>query len=103
MSKAAAWATAIAVTVVVAALLLFLASMRYPIALVDPPLPVPDYTLQAGIAFTGCALAVAACVATGLVAGKTTRRRGHPVVVGSTVIVGIGVIATIAALTLSTL
>ncbi|UNK45467.1 hypothetical protein [Arthrobacter sulfonylureivorans] len=74
MSKTAAWFTAAEVAAAVIAALLFLASMRYSVAPVDPPLPVPDYELQAIIAYAGSLPAVAIFVATGVAADKSIDR-----------------------------
>jgi hypothetical protein len=103
MSKMAALFTAVVVTAAITAALLVLATMRYPVALVDPPLPVPDYGLQAIIAYSGCLLAVAALVVTGFVVSKDVERRGSIVMICCSVIVGVGVLAAAAALILPAL
>ncbi|GAA1856944.1 hypothetical protein GCM10009715_00700 [Paeniglutamicibacter psychrophenolicus] len=103
MTKATAWASTAAVTAIVVAVLLFIASMRYSIALVDPPLPVPDYAMEALIAYLGCGLAVAAGITTGVVAGKRQQGRGLTVATGSAILLGIGALAAVAALTIPTL
>ncbi|RAX45343.1 hypothetical protein DQ353_21150 [Arthrobacter sp. AQ5-05] len=102
MAKLATWASTAAVTAIVVTILLFIASMRYSIALVDPPLPAPDDAGQALIAYLGCVLAVAAGIATGVVAGKRQQGGGRTVAAGSAAILGIGTLAAVAALTLPT-
>ena len=97
MTKATAWASTAAATAIVVAVLLLIASMRYSIALVDPPLPVPDYAMQALIAYLGCGLAVATGITTGVVAAKRQQGSGRSVAAGSAILLGI------AALTIPTL
>ncbi len=100
MSKVTARTLVVAVTAVVIAALIFVASMRYSIALVAPARPLPDYALQAVLAWSGCGLVVVACAATIVVIGRT-REIARAAALGSAVIVGIGVLAAVAALTLS--
>ena len=98
MTKATAWASTAAVTALVVAVFLFIASMRYPTALVDPPLPLPDDPRQAFIACLGCILAVAAGIIAGVVAGKRQQGRSRTVATGGAIILGIGALAAVAAL-----
>ena len=102
MTKSTAWASTAAVTAIAVAVIIFIASMRYCIALVDPPLPVPDYPRQALIAYLGCFLAVVAGITTGVVGGKRQHGRNRKVGTGSAIILGFGALAAIAALTVPT-
>ena len=100
MSKKTSRSTVIVCSVLVIAVLVAVASFRYYSALVDPPLPQPDYALQALISFIGCGLVLLAGGITGVVADKQPAERKRVVITGCLTIMGIGVLTTVAALTI---
>ena len=63
-------------------------------------LPQPDYALQALISFIGCGLVLLAGGITGVVADKQPAERKRVVITGCLTIMGIGVLTTVAALTI---
>jgi len=82
-------------TIVAWVALFFIASMRYAVALVDPPLPSPDYGLQTLIAYVGVALSGVAGVVTVIVAVRRQQGRDR----GCAVVLMIAAAAAVSALT----
>ena len=90
VSRAAVWSTVGVAVIVLVGVLLFLASYRFAIALVDPPLPVPDHGVQAAVAYVTAGCVAAGGVVVGLRADRQdSSRRG-------TVALGVGALATLA-------
>jgi hypothetical protein len=90
MNRAAAWGLIGVAVVVLAGALLLVASYRFAIALVEPPLPVPDYGIQAAVAYI-----TAGCIAAGgVVVALLVNRQGTAH--GRTVGLGVGALAAVA-------
>lgn len=98
MSKIGAWLAMAAVAAATIMGLFVVASMRFPIALVYPAPPIPDYGLQATIAYSGCLLTIVALVVACLVVRRNAERRGPIVMRSSAAIIGVGLLAAAAAL-----
>ncbi|RZU63671.1 hypothetical protein [Zhihengliuella halotolerans] len=100
MSRSLAWlALAVAAGLVLLGLVL-VGSYRFPVPLVYPALPTPDYALQAAIAYAGAVPIVAVLVVAGVFAHKRPEQRGRIVARGAGVMILIGLIVSIVALTL---
>ncbi|MCO1337509.1 hypothetical protein BJH93_01155 [Kocuria polaris] len=100
MSRSLAWVALIAAAGLVLLGLGLVASFRYAIALVYPARPIPDYALQAAIAYAGAIPVVAVLVVAGVLGHKRPEQRGRIVIRGVGFMVLIGVIVSIVALTL---
>lgn len=100
MSRSASWICLVTITFVVVAGLCVVASMRFAVPPVYPPLPTPDYRLQAGIALTGAALAVVIGAVAVVAAVRAAARRARIVVTSAASVFVVGVAAAIAALTI---
>lgn len=88
------------VAALVVAGLVWLATLRFPVTLVDPPQPTPDYAVQAGWSLAGAALVAVIALATTAVAWRWPERPSRAATIGvvAMLICGIGsaVIAIIA-------
>lgn len=85
-------ATIIAAAVVAAPLLLtWAAQLRFAVAPVDPPRPVPDYGAQAAMAYAFLALAVVVGVVALTLAWRATAARARVVGWGSAAVVATGI------------
>lgn len=100
LSKNAAWIAVIVCSAVVIAALVYVAAFRYALPLVYPAPPEPDYMLQAFIAWIGCAGVALVGGITGVAAHKQPTQRKRSVRNGCMVMMGIGILAAVAALTI---
>ncbi|MET0933469.1 MAG: hypothetical protein ABWX56_07135 [Mycetocola sp.] len=82
MNRAAAWGVIGAGVIILVGVLLTVASYRFAIALVEPPLPVPEYGIQAAVAYVTAGCVVAGGVVVGLRANRQNTSRGRTVAVG---------------------
>ncbi|MDQ1124501.1 hypothetical protein [Microbacterium trichothecenolyticum] len=98
MSNPKAWIAILIATLAAVIALVAVAAMRFPIPLVDPAPPTPDYGLQAAIAYTGCGAVVLTGLLAGTAASRDVRRRIRRVVIGIVCIVALCVTAALAAL-----
>lgn len=90
MSRAAAWVVIGVAVIVLVGVLMLVASYRFAIALVEPPLPVPDYGVQAAVGYVAAGCVAVGGVIVGLLASRQRTSRGR------TVALGIGALAAVA-------
>ncbi|MEW1976299.1 hypothetical protein AB0301_14660 [Microbacterium profundi] len=100
MTRRTSWTVSAVVAALVAVFLVWVATFRFSAPLVSPAPPVPDYSLQAGIAVAGFVAVLLCFVVTGINAAKPERRRLRATIVGCLVMVGTGVFTAILAFTI---
>jgi len=94
------WGISILTAAVGGAVLLFVASMRYAMAPVDPPRPSPDYGLQALISYAGIATVIVVCATSAILANRQEHGRGRVVGWGCVIALLLTAVAAICALTI---
>jgi len=88
------WAIFVLTALLTSAWLLFVASMRYAVALVYPPLPVPDYGVQASIAYIGMGAVLVTCASFTVSANRRATRWKQTVTWGIVIALILTVMAT---------
>jgi hypothetical protein len=101
MSRAAAWGVVGVAVIVLVGLLLMVASYRFTIALVQPPLPVPDYGIQAVVAYVTAGCVAVGGVIVGLLANRQSASRGRTVGLGVGALAAVALVGGVLAFTLS--
>ncbi|NYG19897.1 sterol desaturase/sphingolipid hydroxylase (fatty acid hydroxylase superfamily) [Agromyces hippuratus] len=82
--------------------LLWLASLRFPVTLADPPQPTPDYTVRTGWCLVGVALVVIIAVATLTIAWRRPERLPRVASIGLIAMLACGVGCAVIAIVVST-
>lgn len=101
MTKTASWIVSIVVAVITVGFLLWVASYRFAVPLVDPAPPPPDYPLQGAIAYAGCGVVLVTFILTRILASRSEHGRGGIVVIGSVSMLVFGGLSVLLAFLLS--
>lgn len=88
-SKRWSWGIAIAATVL-AGLLVWLAGLRFPITLVMPPSPAPDYAVQTAWSLAGAVSVVLIAVTTILIGSRMSHHPNRIFVTGLVAMAAVG-------------
>lgn len=90
------------VAVLVAVGLVWLATLRFPVTLVDPPQPTPDYAVQTGWSLTGAALVAIIAVTTAMIAWRWPERSSRVATIGVVAMLVCGIGCAVVAIVAST-
>ncbi|WP_448808640.1 hypothetical protein [Agromyces bauzanensis] len=82
--------------------LLWLASLRFPVTMVDPPQPTPDYAEQTAWSLVGVALVVIIAVATVISAWRRPERPARVATIGAIAMLVCGIGCAVVAIVAST-
>jgi hypothetical protein len=101
MSRSAGWGVVGVAVIVLVGALLMVASYRFAVALVQPPLPVPDYGIQAVVAYVTAGCVAVGGVVVGLLANRQQVSRGRTVALGVGALAAVSLVGGMLAFTLS--
>lgn len=82
--------------------LLWLATLRFPVTLVDPPQPTPDYAVQTGWSLAGAALVAIIAVATAMIVLRSPERSLRVANIGVVAMLVCGIGCAVVAIVAST-